>query len=768
MDELLRAIRPLTQSAGGGQPIFLLNGQRTSGYQDISALPPEAIDKVEVLPEPAALKFGYPPTRRVLNFITKRNFQQIEAKATVGTTTRGGSNSANANFNITRLRNDGRFTLAVESRHTSSLLQSERHLLPDPDVLFDSLGNITGVDLGEIDPALSQLAGQVVTVAPVPGSEADRGSLGAYADAANEPRLFDVGPYQMLVPHNDAWKVETALADRLGGTLSGSINMSAEQSTDRKLNGPARAIFTMAPTNPFSPFATPVLLHRYLTEVDPLHSREKTTTLHGGGTLRGVTAGWRWDLTGTFDQKQSSDVSENGIDLSAADAAIAAGADPFGPLDPSLLSDRLVDNARLRTRAMGIKLVVNNTPFSLPAGEVTVTGTVEAERLSAVSVTTGADPFDLRLARTRTEAGLAVDVPLTSRVNEVLPWAGDLSVNASAVARRVSGFGSLHDTTLGLTWTPVKGVQVLAQDKRSGAAPDMEKLASPIVHVANFSVFDFATGHTEVVDLTVGGNPDLAAEHKHDRSIGINLKPFKGKDIDLSATYQDTEIRDQTGDIYALTPELESIFPDRFVRDSSGRLIAATFHPTNFYREVQRRLNMTISAGGPIGKKPSDPDAKDSRPHFYAGAGPVLWFTDELQLRPGTPVLDIRHGDTVKGWGMPHATSYFYGGVGYLGNGANIDGWYQGSARVRTDNPASDLYFSGIFKLNVSAFISVHHFLPNWKWTSHTQLKLAVENVTDAHQDVHDRNGRTPNRFQPDFLDPVGRTVKLTLRKLFD
>jgi hypothetical protein len=39
--------------------------------------------------------------------------------------------------------------------------------------------------------------------------------------------------------------------------------------------------------------------------------------------------------------------------------------------------------------------------------------------------------------------------------------------------------------------------------------------------------------------------------------------------------------------------------------------------------------------------------------------------------------------------------------------------------------------------------------------------------VGDAHQHVHDGNGRTPNRFQPDYLDPLGRTVKLTLRKLF-
>jgi hypothetical protein len=763
MSELLRIIKPLTQSADGSDPIFLLNGQRTSGYQEIASLPPEAIDKMEVLPEPAALKFGYPPTRRVLNFITKRDFHQLELRGSVGTTTRGGSTSANANLNLTRLRKDSRFTLALESRHTSSLLQSERHLLPDPDILFDGLGNITAPDGGEVDPALSEAAGQVVAVAPVPEGDL---SLGAFASGANRPRLFDLGPYRTLVPHNDAWKVESVLADRLGGTLSGSLNLTAERSTDQAISRPAPAVFSVPASNPFSPFAGTILLHRYLTEVDPLRSRETTTTLHGGGTLRGVTAGWRWDLTASADQKLVSGAGEVGIDLSQANAAIAAGANPFAPLDPSLLADRLVDRGHLRTRTLGTKLVANNMSFHLPAGDATVTGTLEAERLSANSTVRGANPFDLRLARTRTEGGASIDLPLTSKKEEVLAAVGDISVNASAYLRRVSGFGRLHDTTLGLSWTPLTGVQLLIQDKRSGTAPDMEKLANPVVTVTEYPVFDFATGHTEIVTLTTGGNPHLDAERKHVRSLGLNLKPFKGRDIHLTATYEDTDIHDETGDIYALTPEFEDLFPERFVRDESGRLVAVTFQPTNFYRHRQRALNMTIAANGPIGKKSGDDSGEGSRPYFYAGAGPTIGFSDKLELRRGTPVLDLLHGDTVTGGGRPRVTSYFYGGIGYLGNGVSIDGWYQGRTKVLTGVPASDLYFSSLFKLNVGAFISVHHFLPKEGWTRHMQLKLDVTNITDAHEQVRDGNGRVPNRFQPDYLDPLGRIVKLTLRKL--
>jgi hypothetical protein len=769
MADLMKVIRPLARSADGSDPIFLLNGQRTSGYQEIGSLPPEAIDKVEVLPEPAALRFGYPPTRRVLNFITKRNFRQIEIRAAAGTTTRPGSSTAEGNFNLTRLHKDQRFTLALERTHTSSLFQSERHVLPDPDLLFDVIGNVTGLSGAEIDPALSQAAGQMVTVAPVPGAEADRTDLCAYAAAANQPRLFDVGPFRVLAPLKDGWKAEAVIADRLDGGLSGSLDLSAQQDTERALSGPAAVTLTVPASNPYSPFASTVLLHRYLTEADPLRARKTTTTLHGGGTLRGAIAGWLWDLTANVDRKRIGGTSENGIDVSAANAAIAAGANPFAPLDPSLLADRLVDRAHLLTRTTNSKLVVTGTPLELPAGKVSVTGTVEAERLSTSSVTRGANPFDLHLSRVRTEAGIALDVPLTSRANHALDAVGDLSLNGSANVRRVSGFGTLHDRTAGLQWTPFKGVQLLLQDKVSGTAPDMEKLASPTIRVANYPVFDYTTGRTDVVTLTYGGNPDLLAERKHVRSVGLNVKPFPKREIRVTATYENTDTRNQTGNIYALTAQFESLFPDLFVRDSTGHLVAVTFQPTNFYRERQRVLNIVLNANGPLGRKP--PDSKSgkagNRPILWAGAGPVIRFSDRLQLRPGTPSLDLLHGDTVTGGSPPHVTAYYFAGLGYLGNDVSIDGWYQASGRVRSENPASDLFFSPVFKLNFHASLSVHHFLRKEDWTRHLQLKLDVESLINAREKVRDRHGRVPNRFQTDLLDPIGRTVKLTVRKLF-
>jgi outer membrane receptor protein involved in Fe transport len=147
--------------------------------------------------------------------------------------------------------------------------------------------------------------------------------------------------------------------------------------------------------------------------------------------------------------------------------------------------------------------------------------------------------------------------------------------------------------------------------------------------------------------------------------------------------------------------------------------------------------------------------------------GPSIKFSDRLQLRPGTPALDILAGDTITGGAVPHAFGYFYGGLNHFGNGVSFGGWYGGASRVRGADPAADLRFTAIFRMDLGGYLSLHHFLPHEQWTRHLQLRLDVSNLTDARQRVRDGNGAVPNRYQPDYLDPVGRTVSVGLRKLF-
>ncbi len=87
---LLERLKTLTTSASGGDPVYPLNGRRMSSMNELYRLPQEAMEKIEVLPESEAARFGFPATVRVMNFITKKTFRAVKYQQATGTTTEGG------------------------------------------------------------------------------------------------------------------------------------------------------------------------------------------------------------------------------------------------------------------------------------------------------------------------------------------------------------------------------------------------------------------------------------------------------------------------------------------------------------------------------------------------------------------------------------------------------------------------------------------------------------------------------------------------------
>jgi hypothetical protein len=129
--ELLTAIAPQTQSGRGrgeGRPILLLNGRRISSFQEVRNIPPEAIQRVDILPEEVALKYGYRADQRVVNFVLRRRFRAVTAEADYGIATEGGRDSYEADLNFLRIDRAGRWELDAEYSHQAPLLESERDL----------------------------------------------------------------------------------------------------------------------------------------------------------------------------------------------------------------------------------------------------------------------------------------------------------------------------------------------------------------------------------------------------------------------------------------------------------------------------------------------------------------------------------------------------------------------------------------------------------------------------------------------------------------
>jgi len=138
--ELLDAVSVQTGSArgrSGGRPILLLNGQRISGFRELRDLPPEAIERMEILPEEVALKYGYAADQRVVNIVLRRRFDSTSAEVRARTATEGGFVASQAETTRLLIRDGQRTSLNLRLDGNGGLTEAERDIALAPNASLD-------------------------------------------------------------------------------------------------------------------------------------------------------------------------------------------------------------------------------------------------------------------------------------------------------------------------------------------------------------------------------------------------------------------------------------------------------------------------------------------------------------------------------------------------------------------------------------------------------------------------------------------------------
>lgn len=779
--DLLKKVKSLTSSASGGEPVMLLNGRRVSGFSEFQSLPYEAMERIEVLPEQEAARFGYPPTVRVMNFITKKKFRAVTAFFLPGVTTEGGGGTNYAEVTSARIDGPRRLTFNVSHLRQDPVLQSQRDIVPDPETLFATTGNVTGVNGASLDPRLDALAGRGVTVAGVPTDPAARRSLAAYA---NSPAaITDLGPYRTLQPLSDTIHSEVSLASPIGKTLSGSLILSMDANQTRDMNGLAPALLRVPGGLGALPFADDTLLYRYLPG-SVLHQRTTSMTLHGGGTLSGDVRRWSWAVTGNYDRVVSRSSSETGVPLGALQASVDAGGDPMAAIDPATAALRTRNRSRAASDTLGVKATANGPVARLPAGEAMLTVTTDYSRIDSDANTNLALVAGAADAVGRTTRGASVNasVPLASAREGSLSFLGEMQLSGMAGVSQVSDFGRLGTSNLGLNWTPFRALQLNASVNVAQAAPAVTQLVAPVTATPNTPFFDYVTGRSTLVTTIFGGNPDLAPEKRRITTLGIAVQPIKDKEMRLGLDYLDTRIDNQAASLGGATPAFQRAFPDLFTRDALGQLTRVDLRPVNLAFERERKLRLTVDLQTQLGKSPPPPAAqppadaaKTLPPPRPRRQPPSLWLSattnyrleDRLTLRDGGAVLDLLDGATLNGTGgRPRWEVELNGNVSYGLFNLGVFGRVQGATRIRSDIAASDLRFSGRTWLVLYSFIKMDKIVAK-PWAKGLNVNVTVENILNDRITVTDRDGRTPNRFQPALIDPLGRSIRVGVRKLF-
>lgn len=736
--EVLEALGPQVNSArgrGGGRPVILVNGRRISSFRELGSYPPEAVERVSILPEEVALQYGFPPDQRVVNFILKEDFASREVELEFEQPDRGGYRRTELELTYLSINGPDRFNANVELSEVTGLTNAERGVVLDAPVLP-----------GDPDPAQFRSL-----VAPATTAEATLNwSRGLGTEGA-------------------------------GGSVA--LNGSYNRTDSRDLEGLA-TVLLIGP-EPQNADAFRALPYALATETS-------TDTYALGATLDKPVGEWR--LNGTVDATlgEAETLIGNGPDTAALVAAALAGT---LPPDASLprLAPGTPDRGQSQTITLDNTVTLSGRPFDLPAGRVAATLDAQYKwnRISSEDTRTLGET---ELSRSRIATGANFSIPVAER-DGFLGAVGEVSLTLGGGVDHLSDFGTLWDANLGLTWKPTGKLTFQASYVPRETAPSLTQLGAPTIVRPNIPVFDFTTGDTALVQLTTGGNPDLLAEQQRDLKLALNwelpeiAENIRDGSVDLEF------FRNRSEDVSAafpfLTPEIEAAFPGRVARAADGTLLAIDQRPVSFARQEASRVRFALNLGGSF-KQDEEEAGRGGPPgagRRSGGGGPgamlqrgppsggrwrlSLDYTRELEntvlVADGGPLLDLLDGDALVGGGVPEDRfgAQFFGFYKGFGGRVAFD-WFSATEVRGSGAPGStDLRFGSLAKLDLRVFTDLQRIFPEEAALKGVRLSFLVDNIFDERQVVVDGNGLTPLRFQPFLLNPIGRHVGVELRKLF-
>jgi len=586
------------QGRGGEAPVILLSGRRAS-MSEVRDLPPEAIERIDILPEEVALKFGYSASQKVINFVLRRRFLALTTEIEGRTPTAGGNAGGKGEAKLDKIRRDDRLSLNLLYDQSSGILESERGVSRAGSSLFDTRGNI--VVGGDPDTAIG-----------VPEAAAS-GPLGAGA-FAGAPNVTDVTPYRTLVSPQKKLNFSGVYRRPLSPKISAAATVALEGTESQSLLGLPGITLDLPTGNPYSPFAQDVELLRYvgqspLTRSNSSRNAEVGLTLNGDGTPWADS--WRWSFQSNYELNTSQSITDNGVDPVAMQERLDAGDasfNPFAALPASLIRSRPFDTANTRSSTGRIDMLTNGPLFQLPAGNVNASIRVAGQTrdFSSESFRRGiASSADI--ARDSANIRGNVDLPIASRRNAVLDAIGDFSLNANFEIEQLSDFGRLTATGYGFNWSPIPQVRALVNWTQDSNAPSPQQLGNPMVTTPNVRVFDYVRGESVDITTITGGNRSLRADSRHVFKAGLNIRPFTETNLTIIANYTNQRYRNTPGTLPGATAEVEAAFPDRFVRDAEGQLLSIDYRPVNFasydHSELRWGFNLFVPIASPAQKK---------------------------------------------------------------------------------------------------------------------------------------------------------------------
>ncbi len=704
--ELVKALGAKVSSDRSGSdsgPILLLNGKRIADVRQIFKIPAEAIERLEIFPEELALSYGYRADQKVVNVVIFERFRSDIGRLSFSVPSAGGQIESIVNANVLRIRKDTRITIDAGYSASGGLLESERGILP-------------------------------------PTSSPDE-------------RAF-----RTLVPATRRLTLDTAFAGNWVPGIESSVYGHYEQTRLGSFVGLA---------------------------IKPIAQSFRIEDGSLGLTLNGARKGWLWSFSGNFEHRTTKEATDN----------------QFQP--------PLQDITRSRKTRISADLLISGSPISLPVGAIRTSLRLGAEQSVLTSISAqNVGGLRSRVVRDQAFAQLNLDIPLLARKGEVRKTS--LAAVGNVALENVRDFGTRLTLGAGLSWTPSDRLNAVVSFQDDEVVPSLDQVGSPLTLNANGRILDFHSGGFVAVQWISGGNPALLPGKRQQFRFGLALKPLAKDNLTVTLDYSKTWAVNPVISLDFGSTGPEAIVPNRFVRSPSGDLISVDSRPTNLKRSDQEivrwGIDFTHSIGGAKGDSAaktlifSDADDLESRlpkgaiiTRVQAGseaARPfeqthnrlVVTLTHTIRLRDtllapdGITRLDLLNGFAVgpRGGNARHSIR-LQSGISVSGLNANFSAsWNSGSfVRENAISPqasVNDLRFSDYLLVDFGVNVDLGDKF-SWAQKSpflrKTRLSFAVANLLDSNVLVTNQLSLVPTAYQPDYLDPLGRTVTVGIRTRF-
>ncbi|WP_338502324.1 TonB-dependent receptor [Sphingomonas kaistensis] len=731
--ELLDSIATQTGSArgrGAGAPVVLLNGQRISGFRELRDLPPEAIQRTEILPEEVALKYGYAADQRVVNIVLRRRFDSTTVELGGRVATDGGYATGRADAGKLIIREKTRTSGNVRLEGNNPLFENER-------------------------------------------------TIGVRAEDTIDSR-----PFRTLVGAGQTARVSGTLSRPVSSIFNGTLTGEAERRNGSSGLG--------------------------LLNGDYLRRETSGTTFGLGASLNGQIDRWRLSSTANGEIVRSESETALRGDLSESTRrSLVVDATANGPL-VQLPAGMANVTLKAGASALGIESKSRRLGLITPSNfnRYIAEGSANAdlpltERASAIGRLTANVNGGLRYLDdfgTLTSIGAGLNWSPAARLNLLASWTREEG------APSLQQLGDPFLETTGVPFFDARNGVTVPVTTITGGNRDLEADRRNVLKIGgNWQPFEEQNLRlrAEFVRQTID-NPQIsfpaataaleqAFPNRFQRDASLRLISVDLRPVNADRSTRET-LRwgfDFTKSLLTQRPSQQTI--TRLVdRARQQGLISNAPRPNTDGTTPAPTVTVRTEGDAPPSPPPSGAATRGGQgggPRF-GGGGPgggggrfgggrggrltlsathTVTFTDELVIGPGLPVLDYLGGEALNSnGGRPRHQVEVESGYYNNGLGLRLSGDWRSGTRIASTG--QDLRFSPYATFDLRAFANLGERLDlvtKVPFLRGSSVRFEVNNIFNARPQVNGASSTIPFAYQPDRLEPIGRTVGVTFRKLF-